>query len=548
MKNGSVLLAEALQREGVETFFYLMGAPMLQVENTCIKLGMQAVDVRHEQSSVMAAHAYSRLTQKPVACICGSGPELTNMITGLAHAMVDCIPLLALGGACASDQLELGVFQEIDQLALVRPSVKWCARVQHAERIPEFVNRALRIAYSGKPGPVYLDIPADILEQFVNAETVVTPTPFVSIERSTPAASERELDLVLDELSKAKRPIILSGSGAVWSKSGERLRHFVEQAGIPIYTTPQGRGVVPEDSELCYLGARSTAFREADLVLVLGTRMNYIFGHVAPPRFGGQARIVRIDIEPQEIAGSLTVDVGIVSDLGEAIDGLRRKADLRTLNERFREWRNRLSAAHAEKSVKFEQKLSNISTPIHPLRLCKEVRDFMDRDSILVVDGQEILNYARSAIPTFELGHRLNSGTFGTMGVGMPFGVGAKIAAPDKQVIVLNGDGSFGMNLMEFDTAVRFNLPILVVISLNGGWTADPKGERPGVKLGYTRYDQIATALGGYGEYVVENPDDIRPALERAAEALKSGKPALVNVVTDWKARAPTVEFTRYMT
>jgi acetolactate synthase-1/2/3 large subunit len=197
--------------------------------------------------------------------------------------------------------------------------------------------------------------------------------------------------------------------------------------------------------------------------------------------------------------------------------------------------------------VEQEAILANSAVPIHPLRLCREIRDFMPRDAILCVDGQEILNFGRQAIPTFVARHRMNSGTFGTMGVGMPLGVGAKVACPEKTVIVLHGDGSFGLNAMEFDTAVRHKLPVLVVISLNGGWTGIPSKGAPGRDLGYTRFDKIAEALGGYGEYV-EQPDQIRPALERAMDAVKSGRPALVNVVTDWSARATTANFTRYVT
>ena len=180
--------------------------------------------------------------------------------------------------------------------------------------------------------------------------------------------------------------------------------------------------------------------------------------------------------------------------------------------------------------------------PIHPLRLCREVRDFIDRDAILVVDGQEILNFGRQSIPTFLPRHRINSGTFGTMGVGLPFGIGAKLAAPDRPVVVLHGDGSFGLNGMELDTAARHGIPVIVVISLNGGWTADPKRQKPGRDLGYTRFDRIAQDLGCHGEYV-ETPDEIRPALERARTAITNGKPALVNVVTDFAARATTAKF-----
>ena len=185
--------------------------------------------------------------------------------------------------------------------------------------------------------------------------------------------------------------------------------------------------------------------------------------------------------------------------------------------------------------------------PIHPLRLCKEIRDFLPRDAILAVDGQEILNYGRQSIPTYVARHRLNSGPFGTMGVGLPFGLGAKAAKPDAMVLVLHGDGSFGLNGMELDTAARHNLPVLVVISLNGGWTADPKREKAGRELGYTRFDQMAESLGCHGEWV-EKPEDIRPALERAAAALKAGRPALVNVVTDFAARAQTLKFSQTST
>jgi acetolactate synthase-1/2/3 large subunit len=214
---------------------------------------------------------------------------------------------------------------------------------------------------------------------------------------------------------------------------------------------------------------------------------------------------------------------------------------------RFADWRGKLASIEAEKRPEAEKAMSTDKTPIHPLRLCKEVRDFIDRDAILVVDGQEILNYGRQSIPTYLPRHRINSGTFGTMGVGMPMGVGAKAAHPEKQVVVLHGDGSFGLNAMELDTAARHNLAMIVVISLNGGWTADPKREKPGRDLGYTRFDLFAQSLGCHGEQV-EKPEDIRPALERAKSAIKNGKPALVNVVTDFTARAVTVRFTKTAT
>ncbi len=455
--------------------------------------------------------------------------------------------MIALGGAAPLGTSGRGAFQEIDQLAMFKPCTKWADRVTHTKRIPEFVNKAFQIAMSGKPGPVYLDFPGDVLYAEIEAAEVIWPEPWNAGRRGRPEGDAELIRETVALLERAEKPVIVSGSGILWSEAAAELQAWVEASGIPFFTTPQSRGVIPEDHEFCYLTARSTAFREADLIMVIGTRMNYVIGHAAPPRFNADAAVVRIDIDPAEIDASTRLDVGIVGDARAVLEQLTQAAEGRLNADTYRTWRERLGGQNTSKQAAQEEILGRNETPIHPLRLCKEIRDFLDRDAILVVDGQEILNYARQSIPSYSPGHRMNSGVFGTMGVGMPFAVGAKIAKPDKQVLVLHGDGSFGLNLMEFDTAVRHGVPVLVVISLNGGWTADPKKEKPGRNLGYTRFDKIAEALGGHGEFV-ERPGDIRPALERAADAVAAGQPALVNVVTDWTARAMTAPFSFYST
>lgn len=546
MNNGGTILAKAIQQQGFDTFFYIMGAPMMQVEKACMQLGARGIDVRHEQAAAMAAHAYARVTGRPGLCMAASGPGTINLITGVAHAWADCIPLVVLGGSSALDVSGKGAFQEIDQLKMMEPCVKWSARVHHASRMPEMLDKAVRMATAGKPGPVYLDLPADVLLEEVDPDKVWFPARYDPDRRSRPAISLQELDELMGLLSQAKRPVILTGGGIAWAKAERNLQALVETAGIPFYTTPQGRGCIPEDHELCFPSARATAFRESDLIVVLGTRLNYIVGHAEPPRFSADARLVRIDIDPEEIAGSQRLHLGIVADARTALQQIREALAPKS-RAAYQSWRERLQGVEQEKSAKQEVHLVNESTPIHPMRLCREVRDFMDRDAILCVDGQEILTFARQTIPSFVPNHRINSGTFGTMGVGLPFGIGAKAAAPDKQVIVLHGDGSFGMNAMEFDTAFRHKLPVLVIISLNGGWTADPEKVKPGRDLGYTRFDQLAESLGGHGEYV-RSPAEIRPALKRAALAVREGRPALVNVVTDANARSSSVSFTRYAT
>ena len=547
MTIGSELIAKAMKQQGVSDFFYIMGAPMMAVELAAMKLGIRGIDVRHEQAGAMAAHAYARLTSKPGFCMAASGPGVTNLLTGTAHAFADCTPVIALGGSAPIATTNRGAFQDIDQLAMFRSSTKWSDRVLHARRLPEFINLAIRQAMTGKPGPVYLDLPGDVLYGEVDESKVEWPEPYDHARRSRPAGSPEDIKRIVELLAAAKQPVIVTGTGIIWSEAQTELQAFVDAAGVPFYTTPQGRGVIPEDHPYCYLTARSTAFRDADLILVVGTRMNYVIGHAAPPRWNANARIVRVDIDPGEIAGSpRRLDVGITGDAKAVLAQITAAAKGKLTPDTFRGWRERLRGQNTSKTAEQEAILANASTPIHPLRLCKEIRDFMDRDSILCVDGQEILNFGRQAIPTFT-GSRLNSGAFGTMGVGLPFGLGAKVARPDKQVIVLHGDGSFGLNGMEMDTLVRHKLPVLVVISCNGGWTADPKKEKPGRNLGFTRYDRMAEAFGCHGEWV-EKPDDIRPALERAMKAVKAGQPALVNVKTDDQARAVTAPFAIYNT
>lgn len=545
---GSEILAKALRNEQTTELFFLMGGPMLLAESSCIKEGIRPIDVRHEQAAAMMGHAYSRLLQKPSVCMAASGPGVINLATGLANALIDCAPVVAIGGSAPISQFGRQVFQEIDQVEIMRGCVKWADRVYNLKRIPEMVNTAFQKAMGGKPGPVYLDFPGDILYAKIEESEVDWSMSGRPLLNARPLGEPERIEALVDALAKAKKPILLSGSGVIWSRAWEEMQAFVEQAGVPFYTTPQGRGVVPDDHEFSYMTMRSSAFREADLIVVLGTRMNYIIGHAAPPRFNADATIARIDIDSDEIASAArNVDIGIVGDCKAVLKQLLTAMKGRVNPGLYADWRKQLEEGEAAKRAKPGANETFDEEPIHPLRLCDEVKNFMNRDAILVVDGQEILNYGRQSMPTFAPGHRLNSGPFGTMGVGLPFGLGAKVAKPDTQVIVVHGDGSFGLNAMELDTAVRHNIPVLLVISLNGGWTGDPEKEKPGRELGYTRYDQMAESLGCYAEYV-EKPEDIRPALERAQKQVDAGRVAVVNVKTDYRARAGTVSFASYST
>jgi acetolactate synthase-1/2/3 large subunit len=543
---GSEVLAQALRSQGVDTLFYLMGGPMLETEAACIKLGIRAIDTRHEQAASLAAHAWTRVTRRPGVCMGCSGPGTTNLVTGVANAFTDCAPLVAIGGSSPRVYLGMEAFQEIDQVAIMKPITKRAERIYDARRIPDMVGTAFREATAGRPGPVYLDLPGDVLGEKIEEDSVAYPAAWRPAPRTLgdPAAIREAIAV----LARAERPVILGGSGVWWSDGAPAFQALVEATGIPFYTTPISRGLVPEDHPLAFLNARSKAFTEADVVLAVGTRFNWVIQFGRPPRFAADMKVIHVDVNPAQLGHNRAVDVPIAGDARSVLEQLRAEAEGKIQPKQYAAWTGKLRTLDAEKSAEMDRSMSVEAAPIHPLRLCKEIRDFLRRDAILVVDGQEILNYGRQAIPTFVPGHRLNSGSLGTMGVGLPFGVGAKVAKPDTQVVVLHGDGSYGINAMEIDTAVRHKIPVVVVISNNGGWTANAPWTRPlpkpGRHLGHTRYDRVAQELGAHGEFV-EKPHEIRPALERA---FASGKPAVVNVITDDKARAQTVRFSAYTT
>jgi len=487
----------------------------------------------------MAAHAYTRVCGKPGVCFAASGPGTTNLITGVGNAYLDAVPVIALGGASPLSEVGKGAFQEMDQVAMFKPITKWAERVLNVQRIPEIINKAFRIATSGQPGPVYIDLPADVLYNVVDETKVAFPRHPHSVPRvaADPALIKQAIALI----KQAQRPVILTGTGIFWSGAMEELKEFVELSGIPFYSTPQGRGVIPEDHPLSFLGARNQAWKEADLVVVVGTRLNFIAGYGLPPRWAPDLKIVQVDIFDEEIGRNRPVDVGIVGDAKVVLRQLIQEGRDAFHGRKELPWTETLRGYDNRSREKSAALLNSDAVPIHPLRLCKEVREFMDRDAVIVVDGHEILNFARQSIPIFVPGHSVNAGPNGCMGVAVPFGLGAKVAKPNTQVIVLSGDGSFGFNGMEVDTMIRHKIPALIVISNNGGW-ASIGGMTAGRDLEFSRYDKMAEVFGAHGEFV-EKPQDIRPALERAKA---SGKVAVVNVITDPKARSATTAFANY--
>ena len=527
------MVGRAVADQGVRDLFFMMGigGPHSPPVRSCIEAGIAAYYVRHEEGAAMAAHAYSRLAKRPGVCFTPLGPGTTNALTGLTNALLDAAPVVLIGGGPNRGDWGLEAYQEQDQLSIFRPACKKVYRVELARRIPEVLAMALREANSGRKGPVYVEIPNDVL--FEKLDPALIDWPGRAAPPARAAAPEAELEAAVALLQVAERPVLLTGSGIVWADAATQLERFVDATGIPLVTTPQTRGIVAEDHRLALVASRNRAQRDADVVVVVGTRANWLNGHLRPPRFGADARFVVANIDPDEIGRGRVPEVGVVADAGVFLDQLgERLVAAGGIREAAWAWADDLATKDLAKEP--DREILSDAVPIDPLRLCEEVRRVLPRDAVFVVDGHETLEFARRWIPSLSEANYLTSGPNGCMGVGVPFALGAKVARPDRPVFVLMGDGGFGWHGMEYDTLIRHGLPMVGIVFNNAGFTARRAAAGTGRELGYQRYDLMVAGFGGHGEFV-ERPEDIAPALRRAVE---SGRPALVNVCVDPDAQA----------
>lgn len=535
--DGGDLVMKALKREGVELVFGLPGGPILELFRASATEGIRSIGVRHEQAAAFMAQAWSFVTGRPGVALAASGPGMINAITGLANAWANCWPMILIGGSSPQGAHQRGAFQEAPQVEMARPVCKWAAQVEDTRRIPEYVSIAFRMATSGRPGPVYLDLPGDIIQRQVELEEVRFPSDRRSEAR--PLGDPQQVRQAAKLLAEAERPLLIIGKGVVWSRPYDELRRLVD-LGLPFVTSPMGRGAVPDDHPMNFGAARSYALLNADVILALGTRFNWMFHFGHPPRFDPQVKVIQVDIEPEEIGVNRPLAVGIVGDAGMVLRQLLGELEGRTLASDESPWLAALREQRQQNEQALEPLLNADDVPMNHHRLLREIRDFLERDAIVVDDGEASMAASRQVIPTYRPAHRLNSGTFGCMGVGVPFAIAAKLAHPDKQVVSINGDCAFGFNALELETAVRARAPVVFVVDNNDGIVGSHLQDRffppgwepvaaypPGI-----RYDRIIEAFGGHAEHV-QRPQEVRPALERAFAA---GVPACINVAIDPKA------------
>ncbi|CAM5282824.1 MULTISPECIES: oxalyl-CoA decarboxylase [Streptomyces] len=537
LTDGAHLVVDALELNGVDTLYGLVGIPVTDLARLAQASGIRFIGFRHESSAGRAAAAAGFLTGRPGVSLTVSAPGFLNGLVALAEATTNCFPVVQISGSSERHIVDLkqGDYEELDQLAAARPFVKAAYRVSRAQDIGRGVARALRTAASGRPGGVYLDIPAAVLGETLDADRgaaslwrLVDPAP-----RQLPAPEA--VDRAIELLAGAERPLVVLGKGAAYARADEVIREFVDSTGLPFLPMSMAKGLIPDDHPQSVAAARSLALKRADVVLLVGARLNWLLGHGEPPQWNPDAKFLQIDIEPTELDSNQPIAAPLVGDIGSVVGALveRMKPGRITVSEA---WRRELAERTEQNTAKMAQRLAADPHPMQFYGALRAIRDVLRAHphTYLVNEGANALDFARNVIDMQVPRHRLDSGTWGVMGVGMGYAIAAAVET-GRPVVAVEGDSAFGFSGMELETICRYGLPVVVVILNNGGVyrgdgvnpaSADPS---PTTLSLTARHEKLIEAFGGRG-YHVESPVELAAAL---TEALESGRPALIDCHID---------------
>ena len=531
--NSGELIALALKRAGTSHLFTLNGGHIWPILMGAREHDIRIVDVRHEQSAAFAAEGWAKVTRECGVAAVTAGPGVTNSASALAQAQSGDSPMFVIGGRAPVARWGMGSLQEMDHVAVVQTLTKKAMTLQSAEDAYASTAECMRIALSRRTGPVFMDVPIDV---FFGAADVPEATEHLTSDPGPPPDPDA-VNEVARLIREAERPAVIAGGNVWWSRAEGELRQLVEGAHLPLCVNGMARGMLPAGHPLFFSRARGPALGEADLILVVGVALDFRLNFGQPPVFAENARLVYVDVDdhrkhrPSEAAifGDLRAALGM---LASAAVGAPERVD----------WLEKLRQAEAGARGRDAAMVESDSSPVHPARLIAEVGRFVDPDAIVVGDGGDFISFAGRLIERPRPGLWIDPGPFGCLGSGPAYAMAAKLARPDRQVLLLSGDGAFGFSAMEFDSLVRHKVPVVCVVGNNGIWALEkhPMQSMLGTSIAAdlaprTRYDKVVEALGGYGE-LVERPEDIRPALDRA---FKSGVPACINVICDPAAEYP---------
>ncbi|HZM37167.1 MAG TPA: oxalyl-CoA decarboxylase [Burkholderiales bacterium] len=542
--DGFQLVIDALKLNGIDTIYALPGIPITDLTRRAQADGMRVLSFRHEQNAGYAASIAGFLTQKPGICLTVSAPGFLNGLNALAHATVNCFPMILISGSSEREIVDLqqGDYEEMDQLAIAKPVAKAAYRVLHAEDIGVGIARAIRAAVSGRPGGVYLDLPGKLLAQALDSALgkrtlikVIDPAPK---QIPAPEAVERALDL----LRSAKKPLIILGKGAAYAQADSEIKELVEKTGIPYLPMSMAKGLLPDNHEQCASAARSFVLPGADVVMLIGARLNWLLSHgkgktwggKAPKDWGGQ-KFIQIDISPQEADSNVRIDAPVVGDIGSCVSAFL--SEIRSgWKKPPAEWLEAVAEKKRGNVAKMAETLAKSPTPMSFHSALSVVRDIVkaNPDAMFVNEGANALDFTRSIVDMYKPRKRIDVGTWGIMGVGMGYCVAAAVTTK-QPVIAVEGDSAFGFSGMEVETICRYNLPVCIVIMNNNGvykgTDVNPRGGdvAPTVFVKDARYEKLMEAFGGVGAYA-KTPAELRGAME---EALRSRKPTLINAIID---------------
>jgi oxalyl-CoA decarboxylase len=545
--DGFQLVIDALKLNGIDTIFTLPGIPITDLTRRSQADGLRVLAFRHEQNAGYAASIAGFLAQKPGICITVSAPGFLNGLNALAHATVNCFPMILISGSSEREVVDLqqGDYEEMDQLAIAKPVAKAAYRVLHADDIGVGIARAIRAAVSGRPGGVYLDLPAKLFAQAIDAEAgkktlikVVDPAPK---QIPAPDAVKRALEL----LKGAKKPLIILGKGAAYAQADADIKALVERSGIPYLPMSMAKGLLPDTHEQCASAARSFVLPGADVVMLIGARLNWLLSHGKGKTWGGKSskdwggqKFVQVDISPQEADSNVRIDAPVVGDIGSCVSALLAGMGSSWAKPPA-EWLGAVAEKKQGNVAKMAETLAKNPTPMNFHSALNVVRDIVkaNPDAILVNEGANALDFTRSIVDMYKPRKRIDVGTWGIMGVGMGYCVAAAVTTK-QQVIAVEGDSAFGFSGMEVETICRYGLPVCVVVMNNNGvykgTDVDPTGRDPAptVFVKGARYEKLMEAFGGVG-VVAATPAELRSAME---EAIRSRRPTLINAVIDENA------------
>ncbi|MDF1565254.1 MAG: thiamine pyrophosphate-binding protein [Deltaproteobacteria bacterium] len=530
---GGRIVADALKAEGVSHLFTLCGGHIDAIYQGCHDLGIRVVDFRHEQSAAHTADGWARATGRPGVAAVTAGPGVTDAVTAVANAYRAQVPMVLIGGQGPRLFADMGSLQDMNHVELMRPITKWAVSVPETRRLGEYVQSALRVATQGVPGPVFLEMPLDVLMNTASEDEVVAYPGYRSEARVAPDPAY--LAEAARLVSAAERPMLIVGSQIRWSSDPQALARLLESHPLPTFLSGMARGLLPASHPALLQRVRRQALAEADLIFVLGTPLDFRLGYGKEGlAFAPGAKVIQVDLDGTEIGRNRPIDVGLVGDSGLTLAALHRALGEGGASGAAADFLGRLKEADAGKIAKMSAERDSDASPINPLRLCAELDARLDDDAIVVGDGGDFVATAAYNLELKTPFSWLDPGPLGTLGVGPGYAMAAKLAHPDRQVVIVFGDGSFGLNGMEVEAMVRQGIDVKMVIGNDACWTQIARAQRDmygeermiATPLSYARYDQVAQGLGGHGEWV-EAPEEIGPALDRAFAADRA---AVVNV------------------